>query len=148
MNIEYRDIIERAGPPDWWSPGGVPRYGEMSPDEIDVYATQAAFYRIRCQGCGEPFIVAASWSLMQATMEHMNRVGAIEDVSQLALTSIRAQLEQGEGLSYGDPPNIRCCPPGPTMSSEFSEVIAYYERKQGTLEWIRVPEVEVKEGAA
>lgn len=139
MNVNYRDIIDRAGPPDWWGPGGVPRYGPFDPAVIDIYANQAALYEIECQACRRRFQVGEAWSISAAVM----RVRSI-DFKAVEASAIRARLEAGEGLHYGDPPNVGCCPSGPTMSSFFVRVLEYHEREFGG-DWRRVPEVEAHE---
>lgn len=135
MNVDYHDIIDRAGPPDWWGPGGVPRYGRFDPSAIDIYATQAALYEIECQGCRRRFRVGETWSIAAAGMRARS-----SDFKAIMASAIRARLEAGESLHYGDPPNAGCCPSGPTMSSSFVRVLEYHEADD--FAWKRLPEVE------
>lgn len=71
MNVDYKDIIERAGAPGWWGRGGVPRYGAFDPDALDIYATEAVLYEVECQRCGCRFKVADWWSSADVAMALM-----------------------------------------------------------------------------
>lgn len=141
MRVSYRDIINRAGPPDWWGPGGVPRYGDFDPSEIDIYARQAVLYEIACQSCRRRFQVAESWSLHDQMRANLIREG-LGGTPVTVDHSIRGSLEAGQGLNYGDPPNVDCCPAGATMSSLFVRVLEYHERASTGL-WERRPDIEL-----
>lgn len=134
MWVRYQDIIDRAGPPDWWAPRGVPRYGAFDPRAIDIYAEQVALYEIACQGCGYRFKATSTWSSSTAQIARMWRLGTIAD------NSIRAALEQGRGLDYGDPPNVGCCDVGPTMTACFVRLLEYHE--VAPVHFVRVAEIE------
>lgn len=59
MHPTYDDITGRiAEAPSWWQEGGVPRYGEFSPDRSSsIYAREVALVEIACQACGTRFKV-------------------------------------------------------------------------------------------
>jgi hypothetical protein len=44
-------------------------------------------------------------------------------------------------VEYGDPPNVGCCPVGPTMSSDSLRVLEFWRRSAGR--WERVPALEI-----
>lgn len=44
-------------------------------------------------------------------------------------------------LFFGDPPNVRCCPSGPTMNSVENQVLEFWEEVDH--EWERRSELEV-----
>ena len=114
MNQPYDDITSRLGYPLWWDEVAVPRYDPFHPSLCaNIYATQAALVKIRCQNCGTPFEVAFSWS-------GMDRVKGSCDLA--------TQIEQ-HALSYGDPPNVCCCPGGSTMTSDADRVLEFWERE-------------------
>jgi hypothetical protein len=52
-----------------------------------------------------------------------------------------AESIEVNALAYGDPPNIQCCPAGPTMSSDTVRVLQYWRRT--ALDWTRDPSLEV-----
>lgn len=64
MYQPYFDITEKLGTPLWWDENGVPRYQPFEPRLCaDIYFRYAALIEIRCQGCGQTFPVAATWSV-------------------------------------------------------------------------------------
>ncbi len=134
MNRYYADILERIdGPPLWFDENAVPRYCAFSPDWLDIYAREAALVLIECQSCQRQFTVAFSRSSMDDVLAHGRGLPA-------------RTLEQGireKSLHYGDPPNVHCCPSGPTMNSEPLRVMEYWVRGKN-FTWERKPELEVR----
>ncbi len=148
MNESYRDIRSRiAEPPDWWDEHAVPRYGAFSPQHIaDIYADECALVLIACQSCGASFPVAMSSGTSTATLMAARREGPIT-AEALRRYSVSAGIERGD-IHYGDPPNIECCPGGPTMNCDDLRVLQFWRRENG--DWHRVVELErvLPEGAA
>jgi hypothetical protein len=59
-----------------------------------------------------------------------------------------ARRIQSGSLHYGDPPNMQCCPAGPTMNCEDLHVLEYWIRKPSRVgkvitEWHQVPDLEL-----
>ena len=117
---DIRDLTEKE--PLWWDECAVPRYCEFEPDAAsNIYANNVVLFTIACQSCGRRFNVCLSESVIDTP--------SLQDAAR-------------EGwLGYGDPPNIRCCPAGPTMSSFSLYVSQFWTRKLSN--WRRVPELEV-----
>ena len=108
MKAAYSDITERIDEePRWWDENGVPRYRDHHPQECqDIYAEEVVLMRIRCQYCGEKFLVQMSRNstqLAQMKDEHSDGIISFEE----------------EG--YGDPPRHGCV--GDTMTSETEEIV-------------------------
>lgn len=124
MHRYYGDILERiAEPPRWFDEHAVPRFGEFSPKNIaNIYAHECALVLIACQACGQRFQVAFSWHPW------------VSGVERTALS------ERITDLHFGDPPNMECCPAGPTMSSDALRVLEFWVHDGG---WHRQPELEV-----
>ena len=134
MNHNYNDIRSRIPePPKWWDENAVPRYDTFSPGQVsNIYANEAVLYRIACQSCGEKFLVSAA----QGTMEGVMAAHSGHPYYSLA-DRIRADT-----LHYGDPPNIGCCPAGPTMNCEDIRVVEYWYR-EGVSGWQRDASLEI-----
>lgn len=131
MHHDYADIRDRiAEPPTWWDEHGVPRWGEFGPDALpNIYARECCLLLIECQGCGCRFRVALSaadidWGANPPKYDP----GRLERAARA-----------GE-LGYGDPPNVWCCPAGPTMTSIPIGVLEFWRKERA--EWGRVPEAE------
>ncbi len=126
MNNSYIDIRSRISDSIlWWDEYAVPRYEKFSPRSIaNIYAEQVALVEIACQNCGQIFLVAISADWLAVNTKSAIDVGIKE-----------------KSLHYGDPPNIDCCPAGPTMNCDDLRVVEYWQRDD--LEWVRVPELEV-----
>ena len=127
MHANYDDIRSRINePPIWFDEVAVPRYVEFAPAHLsNIYAKEAALVLIACQACGTRFKVAFSRSTMDDVYDRMaNRS------SQRLAEAIRAGT-----IHYGDPPNIGCCPAGPTMNCDDLRVIEFWHRPD--LEWVR-----------
>jgi len=128
MNHHYADIRDKLGVPLWWDEHAVPRYCEFSPDvNANIYATEVVLLEIRCQDCGERFRVAMSWDVWDRVQGY---------------PTLAEQIKNGE-IHYGDPPNVGCCPAGPTMNSIPLRVLEYWEREPLD-EWHRFAEYEVE----
>lgn len=108
MKAYYGDILSRIKEtPLWFDEHGVPRYEPFRPDLVaNIYAVEAALVRIHCQNCRYKFDVAFS---------------SAERDKEL-LTDLVVRM----ALSYGDPPNVRCCPSGPTMTSDAKRVLQFW----------------------
>ena len=121
MKQNYEDIRSKiADPPLWYDEAGCPRYYDFSPELVNnIYAEEAALLEIACQNCGKRFIVAVS-------TDSFDRV------------FYKQSLLRKEEISYGDPPNIGCCPTGPTMGSETREVLELWHRGGKGFDWERV----------
>ncbi len=131
MNIPYTDIRKRIDDPIlWFDENAVPRYDPFHPRLINTYADEAVLYQIACQDCGTRFMVAES----DGSIKRMLAKRSVMKHDYLA-DDIR-----GKRLHYGDPPNIGCCPAGPTMNSEFIGIIEYWVCKD--FEWQRDPTLE------
>lgn len=130
MRVEYQDIIDRAGDPDWYDQNGTPRYGGRAPESVGVYSDQVVFYEIACQYCSERFVVAKTFSLYYRTVAHP---GCLDITLERQVVA--------DILFYGDPPHHDACT-GNTMSSESVRVLEFW-RKTEDYEWERVPELEM-----
>lgn len=123
MNYHYkdiRDLIDKE--PEWWDENGVPRYCDFSILRIpDIYKNECALCLIACQGCGRRFRVALSENSMRAVDKRPSL----------------AELIDKKQLEYGDPPNIGCCPGGPTMSSDMLKIIEYWAVPEGGFDLVR-----------
>lgn len=130
MHRHYIDILSRiTEPPTWFDELAVPRFGAFAPAALaDIYADECALMEIRCQACGQSFQVAMS------TGSH-----------EYAFGKPRLSADVS-GLHYGDPPNMQCCAPGPTMSSEPIRVLEFWTRD--AFDWIRQPLLEGPIGEA
>lgn len=150
MNRYHHDIYERiADAPLWFDEDAMPRYCAFTPDEVaNIYAHEVALVDIACQGCGHRFLVAFSWN-------------DIEFAHGAAVKHERFTPETVTRLHYGDPPNVGCCPAGPTMNCEDLRVVEFWRKGgeeftapsehiagarvclPGYFDWRRVPELEV-----
>lgn len=128
MHTNYSDILKRIDEqPLWFDENAVPRYDPFHPQMLsDIYADEAALVLIMCQSCHKRFKVAMSVSIV-----HKMRALQMDMKFRSIRDSIKEQL-----IFYGDPPNIQCCPSGPTMSSETISVLEYWYRDFNR-EWMR-----------
>jgi len=129
MNHHYSDIRERiAEEPKWFDENAVPRYCEFAPNETaDIYAYEVALVLIECQSCERKFRVA-----MSASLGRQN--GPVLE---------RPWLKPAE-LEYGDPPNVHCCPTGPTMNSVPIRVLEFWECHRRPGRWNRRADLEIE----
>lgn len=136
MNNYYKDITSKiAEEPQWFDEHAVPRYCRFSPRKIaDIYANECALVLIACQSCGTEFRVAFSQDTMDVVKWTM-MFGKDKTMPTIA-DQIRDKT-----LHYGDPPNMECCPAGPTMSSEPHKVLQYWKRER--LDWKRDKTLEI-----
>ena len=127
MNHHYKDIRDKLGIPQWFDEHAVPRYKEFHPTIVaNIYAKEVALVLIACQSCSHPFKVAMSWPF---------------DLLQSGDT-LEESIEVGE-LWYSDPPNIQCCPAGPTMTSITHKVLEFWRLDYNPYRWIRIPSLEI-----
>lgn len=132
MKHGYYDIMEAAGgkEPLWWDVNGTPRFAPFEPKMVpDIYSREVGLLRIACSNCGREFDVAMSSSWWDT----------IEAKSQTPL----ADLIKNRTIHYGDPPNVNCCPAGPTMNSDPLRVIGYWRRNHESFSWDRLKEFEI-----
>jgi hypothetical protein len=136
MNHDYDDIRSKiAERPQWFDENAVPRYVVFAPDHLsNIYAREGALVEIACQACQTRFKVAFS----RDTMDDVRaRMGGREP-------RLLADFITGKTIHYGDPPNVRCCPGGPTMNSDPLRVIEYWRRDDSTNhEWQRNTALEI-----
>lgn len=124
---DIRDFIDRE--PDWFDEHGAPRYTPFDPNlTADIYASETCLLLVECQNCGRPFKVSLSWSRWEGFGAH----------PRASLTE-RAQTNS---LEYNDPPNVECCPSGPTMNSVPRAVLEFWVKPRPINEWTRVPDLE------
>lgn len=133
MHRYLEDILENIDKePQWFDENAVPRYCAFGPDQVaDIYANEVAYVLIRCQGCQHPFKVAFSRSSMDDAIEHAR--------GNKTPRTLEMRVKD-KSIHYGDPPNIRCCPSGPTMNSDPIQVLEFWERKH--MDWRRRPDLE------
>lgn len=119
MNRDYSDIMELIKQsPGWFDENAVPRYCRFSPDKLaNIYADEASLVEVECQGCRRRFRVAHS------ELNQHNQLWGKAGKGRIAFIS---DLISERRLKYGDPPNIRCCAAGPTMSSIPIRVLEYW----------------------
>lgn len=118
MHQIYEDIIGKLGDPQWWDEVGVPRYCTFEPSKkSNIYHDEVCLLTIECQACRRSFLVAMS-----------SKSPSLADSVRL------------KEIHYGDPPNIQCCPAGPTMNSIPRRVEQYWRRIRGS--WVRYFEFE------
>lgn len=126
MLQHYEDILSRISePPRWFDEQGVPRYCDFAPRRIaNIHARECALLAIECQSCERPFIVA----LDETTANHnvISRPGQEREWRTLA------DIIRSHQIEYRDPPNVECCPDGPSQTSTTRRVIEYWERIQET----------------
>jgi hypothetical protein len=126
MKPYYEDILTRiTSNPIWWDEHGVPRYNEFAPVCMDIYACENVLLLIRCQHCGRQFQVglSADWN------------------AEISL----AQLIEKGTISYGDPPQVKCCLAGASTNSESIKVLQYWAKDADTNWcWLRLSEFEVE----
>lgn len=130
MNHDYQDIRSRIlEQPKWYDEHAVPRYCEFEPNRAaNIYAAEVALALIQCQRCEKQFRVCFSWALGDDVIRGEQSVSS--DVTN-------------RSLHYGDPPNVHCCPAGPTMNSEMIRVLEFW-RRAAFGKFARVPELEVE----
>lgn len=115
--------------PLWHDEHGTPRFAPHHPELCaDIYAREVALLEIACQGCERRFRVQVSVSAHDFLRAH----DAAMTLESLITTGI---------IHYGDPPNVGCCPSGPTMSANDLRVLEYWRHTDGA--WSRIAGLEV-----
>lgn len=137
MHRHYDDILQATETePLWFDEAAVPRFCDFSPSKLaNIYADECALVRITCQSCKKPFLVAFSDSLGSRVMRQVGR-------GERELPASLAEEITAMTLHYGDPPNMRCCPAGPTMNSVPRRVLEYWRSEQAGA-WQRNAELEI-----
>lgn len=104
MLPDYDDIRKAAGDktPLWYDGNGVPRYAPFTPQMLGIYDDFALLVEIKCQSCGEHFLVGEGWTRHHILMAK----GEVEIVT-------RTLRKLAENYHYGDPPRHGCV--GDTM---------------------------------
>lgn len=140
MNREYKDIIDRLGPPFWWDDQICPRYAEFHPNLCGVYDDQVALLLIECQFCREKFRMAKSWSKYDYCLMPGNR------------WELEPSPHRDKDWYYvGDPPRHECT--GDTMSSDTIKILRFWRRvrdnEEALREWKRFEfeEIEIDQSA-
>ena len=128
---DYKDIIRRAGQPNWYDSGGIPRYGKFHPDKVEIYAQWVAFVEIACQSCDKRFHVAVSRDRME-----LGKLGPIYPRSCTI-----------GSFHYGDPPrhgSLKECAAGDTMNSTPIRIIELWYKDEKSWNWKRNSDYEVE----
>lgn len=107
MHHDYSDLRALTPlPPLWFDEYAVPRFVPFQPNFLaNIYAKDAVLAEIRCQACDHAFHVAFS-----------HGANTREPLAEAIVANT---------LHYGDPPNIGCCPAGPTMNSVPQRVLEF-----------------------
>lgn len=123
MHAHYDDILSRIpDPPEWFDENGTPRYCKFEPNKLaNIYAQQCALVEIACQWCGQVFFVA---------MDSGKAIRNATPYGQPLLQCTFPELIRSRRVRYGDPPNIHCCPGGPSMTSVPRRIVEYWHRFQ------------------
>lgn len=113
MKTNYFDILDSVKEePYWWDENGVPRFVEFKPEHMaNIYANKVKLVRICCQHCKREYDVCMSLSRLDSP-------------------------HRFDANIYGDPPNIGCCPGGPSSSSISIKILQYWEFDTGK-NWIK-----------
>lgn len=129
MHCAYDDIRMRiAEEPKWFDEYAVPRYCDFHPNEVaNIYADEVVLMEIACQVCGKHFLKATSQDDFKRMMGGFSLADRIKD---------------RDVYWNGDPPNIWCCPAGPSMTSETICICEYWTKDEH-YEWVRKPEYEI-----
>ena len=140
MLRSYSDITSRLGEPLWWDEHGAPRYEPFNPRMLGVYDDIAVLYRIKCQACLKPMLVASSSNPMSRMKWHWMFAKDGDEYPKPDLAKFCV------GIHYGDPPRHGCPGAGETMNCYDTEIIEAWERYEGGQfkEWTRHPELEVE----
>ena len=158
MHHHYLDIRKQIPTqiPLWFDEHAVPRYDAFTPGQLaDIYADECCLAEIACQSCGHCFSVAFSVSMMSKMKYHWRKLGCIVSSDNITPEQIKkarvrdfinddrlANDIRNGSLHYGDPPNIECCPAGPTMNREMLKVIEYWKKGKHH-EWVRDAALEI-----
>jgi hypothetical protein len=120
MHTQYLDIMSRIKEnPIWFDEHAVPRFDDFHPTALaNIYAKQCALALVACQICNRKFRVALSCTAVTPSPTAPGRpMGRKID-----------ELIQTRKISYGDPPNVGCCPGGPSSTSDMIEILEFWRR--------------------
>lgn len=125
----FNDILDRIPEtPKWWDSHGVPRYENFHPKFIsNIYADEVVLLRIACQSCAREFDVEVMWDKFSHNWSGLPKTPFSQNISF---------------IHYGDPPNVGCCPAGPTMNCIDLRVLQFWAREN--FKWVRKPELEIE----
>jgi hypothetical protein len=165
MHTCYQDLLDLSDrDPIWFDERAVPRFVLFAPKHIaNIYADECVLLEVACQGCDHRFLVAMSTCRSQRVLSMpalpppVTQAGKGATVDEL-LSDWRAEWRrridlvvrdgalarrvEADEIHYGDPPNVECCPAGPTMNSVPLRVVEFW-RRGVPRDWERVPELEV-----
>lgn len=121
MKPKYEDIRKKIKEyPKWFDEHGVPRYEKFNPElASNIYASQVALIKIKCQNCNEEFFV-------ELNSESYDKF------------DLKRQIDCYGILSYGDPPIHDCV--GDTMGSISIKIIEFWEKRD--FDFVRLKEFE------
>ena len=120
----------------------------MATSRLTKYQTSIAT-RSR-QNCGTHFLVAFSSDINMAMVQavqsdeykNLETKEEKEDWFHALSRTPLADAIQSKGIHYGDPPNVHCCPAGPTMNCDDLRVCEYWRRDQA-FDWQRHKQLEI-----
>lgn len=148
MHHHYDDILSRiAEAPQWFDEHAVPRFGPFAPGLCaDIYADEVVLLAIECQACRQSFNVAMSQNRATRIMrEHRRREMRHSDAAPAPdIDMSLAGAVRTRAIHFGDPPNIGCCPAGPTMNSEPRRVLQFWRRSKDHFSWERDASLEIE----
>ena len=151
----YDDLRSRLGEPQWVDAQGVPRYDKYKPGEQDIHANFDCLLLVKCQGCGQTFLVGSWWSIPAAVRgldkEHWDI--AWDESGHNGKPKFMPTEEGPGSFGFGDAPyhefdqGTGMCI-GTTMTTEDVRIVEFWEcsDQPGTekfMKWVRKPEYEV-----
>jgi hypothetical protein len=146
---DFQDITSRiAEEPSWHDEHGTPRYGEFHPRDLGVYDDSALLVEIRCQACGQRFLVGQGFSSFDRIDSALRAAYFDTGHKEPEILSPEDFLRRrAEFFHYGDPPRHGSCS-GNTMNCVDHRIVqAWLQDKKwpgaGHDErWLRWPEIE------
>lgn len=139
--------------PWWHDENGVPRFAAHHPNLCpDIYATEVVLLVVACQSCGREFPVQMSWSMggeviLMAKARLAGTAPSDTAMGEAIRDTMLSTVVRNGTIHYGDPPNVGCCPAGPTMNVWDLRVLEFWSRNKpmtGSSEWRRIPELEIE----
>lgn len=131
MHNDYRDILKRINEkPVWYDPNGVPRYDRFHPHMLpDIYCQEAVLVEIKCQDCGEIFLVGASYDRLTDILKGQTTVRFSDELA----VAQRNNRQWPPEWWWGDPPRHGCI--GDTMSATTVRLVELWKREDEILTW-------------